>query len=94
MAMVFVVPHNRNLLFLALLPLSSFEILSILDSFPLNDSLYKDHILEYYPKDILLMDVSFYIWNKRFIELVLVLPSSYFPLEHLLVFPMYLRGQF
>ncbi len=44
--MVFVVLHNRNLLFLALRPLSSFAILLILDSFPLNDFLYKDHILE------------------------------------------------
>ena len=92
--MVFVVLHSKNLLFLALLPLSSFVILSILDSFLWNDFLYKDHIPEYYPKDILSMDASFYIWNKRLLELVLVLLSSYFPLEHLLVFLMYLGGQF
>lgn len=91
---VFVVPHNRNLLFLALLPLDSFEILSALDNFILNGFLYKDHILQHYPKDILLMDVSFYIWNKRLLKLVLVLFSSYFLLEHLLEFLMYLGGHF
>ena len=77
--MVFEVLHNKNLLFLALLPLNSFVILSILDSFPWNDFLYKDHIPEYYQKDILSMDVSFYIWNKRLLELVLVLLSSCWP---------------
>ena len=92
--MVFVVLHNRNLLFLAPLPLSSFAILSILDSFLLNDFLYKDHIPEYYPKGILPMDVSFYIWNKRLLKLVLVILSFYLLLEHLPEFPMYLGGQF
>ena len=58
--MVFVVLHNKNLLFLALLPLNSFVILSILDNFLWNAFLYKDHKpehSEHYPKDILSMDV-------------------------------------
>lgn len=89
-AKVFVVTHNRNLLFLALLPLDSFAILSTFDNFLLNGFLYKDHILEHYPKDILLMDVSFYTWNKSLLKLILVLLSSYLFLEHLLEFLMYL----
>jgi len=93
-AKVFVVPHNRNLLFLTLLPFDSFAIVSTLDNFLLNDFLYKDHILEHYPKDILLMDVSFYIWNKILLKLILVLLSSYLLLEHLPEFLMYLGGQF
>ena len=94
MAMVFVVQHNRNLLFLALVPLISFVILSILDNFLWNDFLYKDHKLEHYTKDTLSMDVSFYIWNKRLLELVLVLLSSCLYLAHLLVSLMYSRDLF
>ena len=77
--MVFEVLHNKILLFLELLPLNSFAILSVFDNFLWNDFLYKDHIPGYYPKGILSMDVSFYIWNKRLLKLVLVLLSSCLP---------------
>lgn len=82
---VFSMPHSRNLLFLTLLPLDSFAIPSTLDSFLLNDFMYKDHTLEHYPKDILLMHVSFYIWDKRLLKFVLVILSFCLLLEHLLV---------
>ena len=93
-AKAFLVPHNRKLLLLVLLPLDSFSILSTLGNFVLNDFLYKDHTREHYPKDIPLMHVSFYIWNKRLIKLVLVLLSSYLLSKHLLEFLIYLGYHF
>lgn len=75
---VFLEPHNRKLLFLALIPLDSSAIPSTLDSFLLSDFLYKDHTFEHYPKDILLMHVSFYILDKRMLKFVLVLLSFFF----------------
>ena len=92
--MVFVVLHNRNLLSLALLPLSSFVTLSILHNSLWNDCLYKDHKPEYYPKDSLSKDVSFYILNKILLKLVLVLLSSCLPLAHPLVSLMYSKDLF
>ena len=94
MAMIFLVQHNRNLLFLALLPLNSFVSLSLLHNFLWSDGLYKDHTLEFYLKDSLSNDVSFYILNKILLRLVLVPPFSYFPLAHLLVSLMYSKDLF
>ena len=77
-AKAFLVPYNRNLLFLVLIPLDLFAILSTLDSFLLNDFMCKNHILEHSLKDILLMHVFSYIWDKRLLGLFLVLLSFYF----------------
>jgi len=74
-AKAFLVPHSKSLFPLVLLPLDSFAILSTFDSVLLNGFLCKGHIPEYYPKDILLMGVFSYIWDKILLRFALVLFS-------------------
>lgn len=90
-AKAFLVPHTKNLLFLVLLPLDSFAIISTLDISLLNGFLCKDHIPKHYLKDILLMHAFFYTWDKRLQRFVHVLLSFCLLSKHLLVSLMYLE---